>query len=494
MKSPSEDLFNLIKSLTKSEKRYIKVHAGKKDLQYMKLLDAVAAQKKYDEAALKEAHASEIFVKNLPVHKRYLYQYILKMLARFQKAGVEENIREGLAFAKILWDKELGQQAFQLLQKNKKKAYEWSVFELMPDLFKLEKQILARWKPKSLATNYLEDLYLEEKTCLERLHNINDYWFLNGQLFQQQVQIQKARTPEHQLFLLKIFEDEKLQDFNLAKTLESKIYFLQANATYFFTIGEPKKAMDCNQQLLKLLDENPAFLQRQPERYFSTLHNYLIDCFQLKQFEDLRVGLKKLQSLAQMKSFQKIKNLEVRIFRQRFLLELNTCLSSKTIQKGIELLPELKKGLEQFKKQIPKHDRVTFQYLAAYFLFQDQQFDAAQNWLLPIVQDTKEQSVKEIYTFSRILHLLIHFELQHFRLLESLIISTRRYLRNRRAIYETEQILFQFFQKMLERPGRKRSAILIKETLIAFEKLNENPKEIRVFQYIDLISWLKKKN
>ena len=58
MKTPSKNLFNLIKTLTKSEKRYFKIeaskHGGDKKNHYVKLFDAIEAMNEYDEEALKK--------------------------------------------------------------------------------------------------------------------------------------------------------------------------------------------------------------------------------------------------------------------------------------------------------------------------------------------------------------------------------------------------------------------------------------------------------
>ena len=53
---PSSELFNLIKSLTKSEKRFFKLssslQSGEKN--YLKIFDAIDEQDEYDEYALKD--------------------------------------------------------------------------------------------------------------------------------------------------------------------------------------------------------------------------------------------------------------------------------------------------------------------------------------------------------------------------------------------------------------------------------------------------------
>lgn len=78
---PSTELFNLIKSLSKSEKRYFKLtsslQSGEKN--YMRLFDAIEAQDEYDEAAIKGKFEGETFVKHLPSEKITYIALFLKV-------------------------------------------------------------------------------------------------------------------------------------------------------------------------------------------------------------------------------------------------------------------------------------------------------------------------------------------------------------------------------------------------------------------------------
>ena len=81
----SDDLFELIKSLTKSEKRYFKIVTNKKDNEspknnYLRLFDEIEKQKVYDEKKIIEKFAGSSFVKHLPSEKNYLYTCFLKSL------------------------------------------------------------------------------------------------------------------------------------------------------------------------------------------------------------------------------------------------------------------------------------------------------------------------------------------------------------------------------------------------------------------------------
>src|SRR3978361_1090455 len=78
---PSNDLYDLITSLSPNEKGYFKKQcqkSGTTSRKYIKLFDAIAAQKEYDEKALKKKLNDAVLIRNLSSEKNYLYHLILE--------------------------------------------------------------------------------------------------------------------------------------------------------------------------------------------------------------------------------------------------------------------------------------------------------------------------------------------------------------------------------------------------------------------------------
>jgi hypothetical protein len=82
MKTPSAELFKLVKSLNPSEKVHFKRYMSRKGQQnhYVKLFDAVNSLNSYDDKKLKKKLKNEPFIKHLPVIKNYTYEAILDSL------------------------------------------------------------------------------------------------------------------------------------------------------------------------------------------------------------------------------------------------------------------------------------------------------------------------------------------------------------------------------------------------------------------------------
>ena len=134
-KTPSTKLFNLIKSLSGSEKRYFKLFATKnksnKTNKYVLLFEAIDMQVVFDDEKLKE-----IIYKNEPILSRkyseikaYLYDLILKSLHGYdEKSSVDFKIKGLLHSVRVLYKRSHYEDCKELLQKVKKLAYIYESF------------------------------------------------------------------------------------------------------------------------------------------------------------------------------------------------------------------------------------------------------------------------------------------------------------------------------------------------------------------------------
>ncbi|MBK8581625.1 MAG: hypothetical protein IPL86_07265 [Flavobacteriales bacterium] len=125
---PSPELYDLIHSLTKSEKRFFKLHSalqsGEKN--YLRLFDAIHAQSGgYDEAALKKQFAKETFIQHLPSEKNHLYKLILKALRSYHaESSVSGQLKQQVSNIEILYNKSLYEEASKVLVRAKRVAKE----------------------------------------------------------------------------------------------------------------------------------------------------------------------------------------------------------------------------------------------------------------------------------------------------------------------------------------------------------------------------------
>ena len=133
----SDNLFKLVKSLSKSEKGYFKkyanFHVRNEQNNYTKIFDAIDNQKEYEEKKLLQKFRTERFINQFAVAKNYLYDMILESLEAYHKNSTTE-IRSILNRIEILVDKGLHSQAKKLLKKAKEMAITNEKLTYIPEL------------------------------------------------------------------------------------------------------------------------------------------------------------------------------------------------------------------------------------------------------------------------------------------------------------------------------------------------------------------------
>lgn len=485
MKTASNDLSKLISSLNKREKgyfkRYIQRHAPGKVTNSELLFDNIAVEKGQKGGKHK--------IKNLAVAKYHLYQQITDCLHQYYSfSDEEEQVKSAIHKIRILIEKDLKIQAAKVIQKAKKQCYKYEFYEHLLALIELERAVNSR---KFQSPKQLKALFDETDMCLQHIQNKNELWYLNQQIYQLQLKYPKIKdktTTREQL--RKISLHPLLESIDQATTAQSKVYFLKAKATLAFMTGASTEARQFNKRLLALLDNHPFYKKRHPEAYISALNNYLIDCFVLTNYSELELGLSKLRKLGEEKDFKRIKNIEVRIFRQSFLLEMNMYLVQKKIEMAQSQLPKLKKGLDRFKDKIEQQHRTTFHFLAAYICFCNKNHDLALDWVHPILEESKHKTVHEIVNFSRLLYVLIHFDLDNLTLVESLINATKRQLKKSRPLYNSEKTVFQYLLKLINAPDSNKKAIRQQFQKEIQHLMTNNPDQL--FNYLDIDWWIKR--
>ena len=483
MKTPSTTLFDLLQSLSATEKRYLKINAASENSNYSVLMEAIMQQTEYDETALKKLLTTKNSIQNFAITKQYLLEWVLKIIERYRRKETADKVLEWIAAAKNLARKNLHKPARQILKKAKNLAKTNELFEELLLVLKTEKEIL-NIASSDFSTIAAIDKDLEN--CLFQIQNTHQLWSINTQLYLYQIRQRKDKHQHTDTLnkMHKLLQHPLMTDVSAATNLSSRMYFFQNRAAYAFSQQQPQIALENNQQFLLLLEQNPNYLKQFPERYLSTLHNLLIDSLMLRQYTILENGIEKLKQAPKNKAFRKIPNLESRTFRQRFLLELNYALSAHNYKKGVELLPELEKGLLQFEAQIQPQHSITLQYLAAYLLFKNQQYADVLNWTLPLLQYPKDTVLPEIFIYARWLNILAHLELGNDLLVLSLSPNLRRFILQQRPLFEIEKTLFKYIKKVIEAPNKKQIGTIKKSLSKQIAVFKE--KEITFFRYLNL--------
>jgi len=144
MKTPTDDIFQLVQSMTAAEKRYFKIHFSSEKSLVTKLFNYLNSMKKYDENDVKTHFQKTKLSKNLKVYKIMLMDLLLKSLVSFRyKKNVKNTIRQNIEEIEILIDKNLLSLAFKKLEKTKNLCEKHEEFTYLIAILNLEYELGA---------------------------------------------------------------------------------------------------------------------------------------------------------------------------------------------------------------------------------------------------------------------------------------------------------------------------------------------------------------
>ena len=98
----------------------------------------------------------------------------------------------------------------------------------------------------------------------------------------------------------------------------------------------------------------------------------------------------------------------------------------------------------------------------------------------------------DIQCYARLLHLLAHYELGNFDIMDSLIKSVYRYMTKMETITVIEEEIFKFLRSSFKYTRRELKPEFQK-LLNTIKHLEKSRFETRSLAYLDIISWLESK-
>ena len=172
----SNNLFELIKSLNKSEKRYFKVFSSRHTIGeengYIKLFDYIEKMEIYDEEILFSDFKGQPLLNKFSITKARLYNNILKSLDSFYSGtSIDAQIFRQIHSADILFNKGLYNQAEKILVSDEKKAEKYERFFMLMEIKNRQKQLLENNLYTETDPVQLEKKYQDEKNLMSEIQN-----------------------------------------------------------------------------------------------------------------------------------------------------------------------------------------------------------------------------------------------------------------------------------------------------------------------------------
>ncbi|TAL47448.1 MAG: hypothetical protein EPN92_04830, partial [Chitinophagaceae bacterium] len=162
-----------------------------------------------------------------------------------------------------------------------------------------------------------------------------------------------------------------------------------------------------------------------------------------------------------------------------------------TFSEGLKLVPVIEKNLEEYALYVDRHRILVFNYKIATLYFGAGQYESAIDYLQRIINGPMDLRI-DLQCYARLLHLMAHYELGNYDIIESLTKSVYRFMAKMKNLTVVEEEMFRFLRHSFGVSPQKLKPELEK-FLHKIKHLEKNRFETRSFAYLDVISWVESK-
>ncbi len=426
----SEYLFFLVKSLSKSEKRFFtlasKFQSG--DKIYSKVFNALEKMQEYDEEILLKKIGWDKLPeaekkRKLSVTKNYLYNQILKSLRTYsEKESIDVQLHNLILDIETLRAKGLYSPALKRLAQAKKTAIEHEKLLLLLDILSLEINLIINSQDKKVKET-IEQRYVETNDALRKLEQQIPFQQLNDEMF---VAVRLKSKEVEQQFVKKMEDlSPSEKQINGLDAFYAKSNYYSALASYYLIKQNAQKAYEYRLKIVELWRNKAKIRNTRLSQYTIFLSNYLQSCHKLMKYEEFPVILEEIAALPIRSQAQ-----SVEIFQNVHYLELLYYMNTDKFHKATQLVPKIEAGFKQHSKEMNKARLISFYYNLTILFFALKDYKNAWKWLDKILYGDKSDVKKNIQEFSDILQIVIHLEQNNDQVVNHIFNSYKKTLKN----------------------------------------------------------------
>jgi cob(I)alamin adenosyltransferase len=368
----SDPLFVLIRSLQKAEKRnfklYIQRNSANKDLKVIQLFDALDKMQEYDEGLL---------LKKLPAIKKqqlantraYLYRQILTSLRLLKsEENIDMQLHEQLDYARILYNKGLYHQSLRILDRLKELALSYNQDSFLIQIISLEKKIETLHITRSMQDR-AERLSMEANDVNEKRRNITRLSNLALQLYSWYIRNGHARNEKDETGVKQFFAKELPKDAHDYSGFYERLYLFQSYCWYAFIRQDFLMYYRYTQKWVDLFNEEPQMIAVETGHYIKGMHNLLNAHFDLRNYAQFELVLKKFEEFVASEVVTDIHNNTIQSFIYLTTARINQHFMTGKFHEGLALVPFIEEKLESYNLFIDRHRVLVFYYkIASLFL------------------------------------------------------------------------------------------------------------------------------
>lgn len=485
----SDKLFELINSMSMSEKRYFKLfagrHSGSEKSNYLKMFEIIEKMESFQQELLvTNLEKQDVSTRYLSSDKSYLYNLVLRSLSAFhwsKTAGLQ--IKEMLHQVEILYERGMADHCLKILKKARNVAESHQLYGLLPEIERYEYRAASVHGD----LNLINDSLLNSEKTANILSNLRVYSSLHNQMYDYKRRYAKARTQEVLDEVDSLMRHPLLRPETQPPSFWASLYYWETHAAYQYVRDCREKELEANQEALTLLEAQPNYEQEFPAEYAIVRSRILMLQSNLED-EAFNEKLIEFQQLPD-RPYQPHHQINANIYINAYLAQMWRFIEKSRFEEAFNLIPVMENMYETFEPDIPIHVKISYQYLFAYAYMANGIYDRGLKHVNLLINEFSEKDRPDLHAYVRLLNLMLHLELGNDRFLAYQLESTRRYLKSRNRLFGMEDLLLKAIRKISAKPYDK--AAILKRYLSKAETVFQDDFEKRGLYFLDIVGYMQ---
>ena len=425
---------------------------------------------------------------NIKVH---LYKQLLASLRLLKSAdSIDLQLNEQFDYAHILYKKGLFSQSLKILDKAKETAKANQKFNFLTLVLALEKRIEMLHITRSMQSR-AEQLSAETMEVTSRIDMVAKLSNLALQLYSWFIKNGHARNEKDELAVKQFLKDQLPGNAEEQTGFYEKLYLFQSYSWYAFIRQDFLMYYRYSQKWVDLFEEQPLMKRVETGHYIKGLHTLLNAHFDLRNYEKFTITLHQFEAFAKTERVIDHDNFRIQAFVYITNAKINQHSMLGTFKEGLLLVNSIEEKLNEYALFIDNHRIMVFNYKIAALYFGSEDYGTCIDYLQKIINQQLDIR-DDLQSYARLLHLMAHFEMGNYDLMEYLTKSVYRFMAKKQHVTVLEEEMFKFLRHSFQLPRNKLRAEL--ETFLQkIKKFEKNRFETRAFAYLDIISWVESK-
>lgn len=493
--SKSEEVFDLVKSLSKAEKRNFNLYVNRLQSNdsklFSRLFELMDKQKTLDEDKLL-ADMNDLNKTQFSNLKRHLYTQIvtsLRLIHKQRRANIQ--VREYLDFAYILYGKGLYLQSLKLLGMGKRMAAKHHLNYLSLTIVEFEKVIESRHITRSKLNRDKELISEAEEmnnTVSKAVRLSNLRLRLHGKYVRYGHVKNAAEKKELVSFFKKAIKDLPQDGLGVME----RVFLCQSYVWYHYILLDFKSCLKWAIEWVNLLKAESEMQWRDIDLFMRGYHYVLTAAFQLGDKKVLDKFQNEFETFRSSEYKKFNHNSQITAFLYVHMGRLNSIILHGDYGKGVEIIPRTLKRLKRYGSKMDEHRKLVFYYKIAWIYLGNEQPSKSIDYLMHIVNKDIKNLRQDIQNYARLLFLICHFELSNYDTLNYLCRSMKPHF-NKTAKEDIAQIeILKCLEQLSKTPILEQTSVF-KSYQKKFDRMFGDIYLQRSATYLDFLSWLEAK-